>query len=75
VTEFLDPAEFGDAVLSVTTRGFFCWHPHWPRYAINVLHTERYPTGQAPPSLDDEVEPFLRSVIFTSSRPVAVASG
>jgi hypothetical protein len=45
------------------------------RYAINVLSTERYPTGLTPPALDDEIEPFLRSVIFTSSRPVAIPGG
>jgi hypothetical protein len=49
----------------------FCRHPHWPRYAINVLYTQRYPTGQAPAALDDEVEPHLGSVLFTPSRPVA----
>jgi hypothetical protein len=71
VTEFRDPAEFGEAVLRVATRGMFCRHPHWPRYAINVLYTQRYPTGQAPAALDDEVEPHLGSVLFTPSRPVA----
>ena len=30
VTEFRDPAEFGDAILLVATRGMFCWHPQWP---------------------------------------------
>lgn len=71
-TEFRDPAEFGDAILLVATRGFFCWHPHWPRYAINVLYTQRSPTGQKPSALDDEVGAFLSSVIFPSSRPIAL---
>lgn len=72
LTEFRDPAEFGDAILLVATRGFFCWHPHWPRYAINVLYTQRYPTGQNPLALDDEVGAFLSSAIFPSSRPIAL---
>ncbi len=72
LTEFRDPAEFGDAILLVATRGFFCWHPHWPRYAINVLYTERYPAGQKPLTPDGEVEPFLDHVTFTSSRPIAL---
>jgi hypothetical protein len=75
VTEFRDPVEFRDAILLVATRGLFCWHPDWPRYAINVLYTERYPAGQQPAALDDEVGPFLGSVIFTSSRPVAPVPG
>jgi len=70
LTEFTDPVEFGDATLLVATRGMYCWHPHWPRYAINVLYTERYPRGQPPTTLDDEVGPFLGSVIFTSAQPV-----
>jgi hypothetical protein len=72
LTEFKDPAEFGDAVLLVATRGLFCWHPRWPRYAIDVLYTERYPAGQTLLPLEDEVEVFLRSVMFTPSRPIAV---
>ena len=71
-TEYSGGRRFPDSVFSVATRGLYCLHPHWPRYAINVAYTQFYPKGQEPLSLDAEVEAFLKSPVFTATRPIAI---
>lgn len=73
LTEVTGLARFPDALFILATRGFTCLHPHWPRYAVNVVYSQLYPKGQEPLALDAEAETFLKTPVFTSTRPVASA--
>lgn len=71
LTELSGWARFPAAVFMLATRGLYCLHPEWPRYMIDVGYTQLYLKGHPPLPLDAEVEPFLRSPVFTSSKPMA----
>lgn len=64
---------FPESVFILATRGLYCLHPDWPRYMIDVGYTQLYLKGQEPLPLDTQVEPFLKSPVFTATRPVAEA--
>lgn len=66
---------FAGSIFLLTTRGFRCLHAHWPRYMIDVGYSQRYLQGQGPLLIDPEVEPFLKSLVFTSTRPMKQALG
>ena len=73
VTELSGWGRFQDSVFILTTRGWFCLHPHWPQYLIDFGYTQLHLKGEEPMLLDVEIEPFLRSPVFTSTRPIAQA--
>jgi YVTN family beta-propeller protein len=59
-------------VLILSLQGFRCLHPHWPRFAIDVGYSQRAPQGEQYISVEAEVRPFLRSLVFTKERPLSV---
>jgi len=73
VTELSGFGRFQESVFILTTRGWFCLHPHWPQYMIDVGYTQLHLKGEEPMLLDVEIEPLLRSPVFTSTRPMAQA--
>lgn len=73
VTELPGLGSFRESVFILATRGLFCLHPHWPRYLMDIGYTQLHLKGEGPLPLDAEVEPFLRSPVFTSTRPMAQA--
>ena len=73
VTELSGLGQFQKSVFILTTRGWFCLHPHWPQYMIDVGYTQLHLKGEEPMLLDVEIEPLLRSPVFTSTRPMAQA--
>jgi hypothetical protein len=72
LTELTGTPRFPHALFTLATRGLFCLHAHWPRYAINMIYSQLHPKGQSPLPLDVEVEVSLKSLVFTSTRPVAL---
>ena len=72
-TEEKGAAQFPDALFVSSTQGVRCLHPQYPRYAIDLSHSQRYLSGLAPLPLDDEVRPFLTGLRFTPSRPIAAS--
>ena len=68
-TERSEWAPFPDSIFIVVARGLYCLHPHWPRYMIDVSYTQLYLQGEEPLSPEAEVEPFLESPMFTTTRP------
>jgi len=75
VTEFTGESmqwRFRDALFITASRGFFCLHPDRTRsMTIDVRYDQTYLKGQEPLPLDAEVEPFLKSPMFTATWPVA----
>jgi len=69
-----DVPGFPGIVFLTTARAHRCLHPQWPRYAIEVVYTERRRQGQEPVAVDAEVETFLGSLRFTPDRPVLVTT-
>jgi hypothetical protein len=70
VTELSGWGQFQESVFILTTRGWFCLHPHWPQYMIDGGYIQVHLKGEEPMSLDAEVESFLRSPLFTATRPI-----
>lgn len=64
--------QFPGSIFILTMHGFRCAHPHWPRYVIDVGYSQRVPRGDQTLSVEAEVEPFLKSLMFTPSRPLFV---
>lgn len=62
------PADFPDAVLIITRRGFAVPHPQAPGFQVWVEWSERFPPGTSRHPLDAELEPFLKSLQFTPIR-------
>lgn len=58
--------------LATATRAIRCLHPRWPRYAVDLSHSQRLPAGARPVAVEAEVEPFLRSLRFSTDRPLLV---
>jgi len=76
LTELSRWGPFPESIFSLATRGLFCLHPHWPRrYMIDAGYSQVYLKGQEPLALDAEVQPFLNSVVFTSSTQPFVSLG
>lgn len=73
VTELSGWGQFRESLFILTTRGWFCLHPHWPQYMIDAGYTQVHLKGEEPMLLDVEIEPFLRSPLFTATRPIAQA--
>lgn len=73
VTELSGWGQFRESLFILTTRGWFCLHPHWPQYMIDAGYTQVHLKGEEPVLVDVEIEPFLRSPLFTSTRPMAQA--
>ena len=75
VTEFTGESmrwRFPDALFTFATRGFVCLHPDRTRpMMIDVRYDQTYLKGQEPLPIDAEVEPFLKSPVFTATWPVA----
>jgi hypothetical protein len=54
------------SVFIFEVRGFRCVHPSDPRLVIDISYSQRFPLGQVwDPVFDPNVEPFLRSLVFT----------
>jgi hypothetical protein len=70
VTELSGWGQFQESVFMLTTRGWFCLHPHWPQYMIDAGYTQVHLKGEEPVLLEVEIEPFLRSPLFTATRPM-----
>ena len=70
VTELRGWGNFQDSVFILTTRGWFCLHPHWPNYMIDTGYTQLHLKGEESVTLDAEIEPFLRSPLFTTASPM-----
>jgi tetratricopeptide (TPR) repeat protein len=62
--------DFPGLVGIVDTRGLYCSHPRAPDVNIDVTFQQIYAKGQHALSLDGESETLLRSLVFTSDRPV-----
>jgi hypothetical protein len=69
VTELSGWGQFQESVFILTTQGSFCLHPYWPYYMIDTGNTQLHLKGEEPVSLEAEIEPFLKSPLFTSARP------
>jgi hypothetical protein len=69
VTELSGWGQFQESIFLLTTRGWFCLHPHWPHYMIDAGHSQLHLKGEEPVPLDAEIEPFLKSPLFTPDRP------
>lgn len=61
-------AHFPGSVFVMTMHGFLFLHPDSPTYVIDVGYSQRYLRGQQPFPVEGEVEPFLRSLLFTPIR-------
>lgn len=57
--------QFPGSVFVMPLRGFLFLHPDSPTYVIILEYSQRYLQGQEPLSIKAEVEPFLKSLIFT----------
>ncbi|HXG51768.1 MAG TPA: hypothetical protein VNN77_10225 [candidate division Zixibacteria bacterium] len=70
VTELSGWGRFQESIFILATRGWFCLHPHWPQYMIDAAYTQVHLKGEEPVPVDVEIEPFLRSPLFTATRPM-----
>ena len=57
--------QFPGSVFIINTRGFDCLHPHRPGVVVRISYGTRFLQGIQPPSIEAEVEPFLKSLVFT----------
>lgn len=73
LTELTGTPRFPHALFTLATRGLFCLHAHWPQYAINVFYSQLHHQSQRPLALEAEGEVPLKSLVFTSTRPVAIS--
>ena len=58
----------------VSVRGVTCLHPRWPEYAIELAYSQRHRHDVRPLDVSGEGEAFLRSLQFTTARPLHVPS-
>lgn len=75
VTEMTGLPRFPAATYMLATRGFYCAHPRWPQYAVNVFASQMYLNGSDPLPIDGEIAAFLASPVFNAARPVAIRGG
>ncbi len=57
--------QFPGSVFIINTRGFDCLHPHRPGVVVRITYGTRVLQGVQPPPIEAEVEPFLKSLVFT----------
>ncbi len=62
------PRDFPGSVLMLTRQGFIVPHPGAPGFYIWVEYSQRFPPGREPYHLETELEPFLKSLVFTPIR-------
>jgi hypothetical protein len=53
---------FPGSVLTLDVTGYRCLHPLSPRYAVDIAYSQRYPKGELPVAMENEVDPFLKSL-------------
>lgn len=58
-------AALPSAAFISTMRGLMCPHPDSPRFHVNVVYSQRHLRGESPLPMEEEGEPFLRSLRFT----------
>lgn len=75
LTEVAATQGFPDSVAMNSTYGFYCLHPHWPQYAVDLTYSQLYAKGQEPLTLGTEREQFLKSLVFDMARPTAAPDG
>lgn len=57
--------QFPGSVFIINTRGFDCLHPHRPGVVVRITYGTRFLQGSQPPPIKAEVEPVLKSLVFT----------
>lgn len=62
------PVDFPGVVLMMTRRGFVVPHPGAAGFYVWAEYSERFQTGTKHYALDAQIEPFLKSLRFTSIR-------
>lgn len=72
LTEIVGVGTFRGATAMNLTHRLYCLHPQWPQYAIDVAYSQQYRKDRRALPLDPEAEVFLKGLVFTASRPVAV---
>ena len=63
-----NPPAFPGFIFLHTVRGFQFLHPDSSTLVIDISYSERYLRGQQSIPLEAEIEPFLRSLVFTPVR-------
>lgn len=59
---------FPGTVFILSGEGFFFLHPHHPTIVIHIVSSQRFIRGERPIKIESEVQPFLKSLLFTSIR-------
>jgi len=62
------PRDVPGSILMLTRQGFIVHHPGDPGFYIWVEYSQRFPPGTDPYPLETELEPFLKSLVFTPIR-------
>lgn len=62
------PRDFPGTVLMLTRQGFIVPHPDTPGFYIWVEYSQRFPPGRESYPVETELEPFLKSLVFTPMR-------
>jgi len=52
-------------ILIINATHYFFRHPDDPKYIVEIGYSQRFPKGDKPLPLEDEVKPFLQSIVFT----------
>ena len=53
---------FPGSVLFLDVTGYRCLHPLSTRYVIDIAYSQRYPKGELPVAMENEADPFLKSL-------------
>jgi hypothetical protein len=57
--------QFPSSVFIETDKGFFCIHPRESVFVVNIAYSQRFLKGKTPLDLEEEIEPFFKSLVFT----------
>jgi hypothetical protein len=66
--EDLEVPGWRGSVFVIDAHAIRCVHPHAPKYVIDISYSERRLKDDPGVSFETEVEPFLKSVVFTPLR-------
>lgn len=56
---------YSGSIFILENHGFVCFHPDLPDAVIDIQYSQRRLQEEAPPSLESEGEPFVKSLLFT----------
>jgi hypothetical protein len=56
---------FPGSIFIQKDKGFYCIHPRASRFVVLITYSQNILKGQRPLSVEEEVDPFFKSLVFT----------